>query len=219
MKLKPINTESKGYKFFRKAYSAASYLGGCAATDVVIIPFAEALFGKKLRALKYLTYLGTVGLSISNGYLAEHVLNTHMDACVELWNMYANGSDYTEADVEFAKAAEGEYTMYTLDPKERLNKGVDEYRIFEFDTEDAAKEVGSRIVQICYGGAYGSLSIADYMTMRGMNPKMIPYSENFGWEDSENLRPEIEKIADNCYILDLPKYDYINVVVSNPKEG
>ncbi len=212
-----INTESKAYKTFRNIASYASFTGGCLAFDSVVIPFVYAVFSsKKLRLARYLGMLGTYGMSMVAGRVAEMPIDETIDAIVEYINLKDEEKNpspeveqfyrYDGIDVPGKNATPAQERIF-------INDLVAKRHILEFETEEGAKhaiELASETVE-----KYGHCDLALFCAFAGKAPiphEVYDIAVLYGWTKDDMKDWGVDKIDDGNYIADMFNYHSISEV-------
>jgi len=205
-----VDTNSKNYTMFRKIMHYASFTGGCLAFDSAVMPWLEMLFGKKYRVFKYLGWLGTYGISLYAGSLASSGVDTALDSLTEM----VNGGLW-ESEEGDATTIDGiDIPGKNATPNEELqfvHALVGKYHPFEFKSEKAAK--GAVELAAAQIEKFGHCDIPLYFVLAGQDK--LPYEAydialKYGWTADDVKDWGIDKINDDCYIVDMFNYHDIS---------
>lgn len=210
-----INTESKAYKTFRNIASYASFTGGCLAFDSVVIPFVYAVFSsKKLRLARYLAMLGTYGMSMVAGRVAEMPIDETIDAVVEYINLKDEEKKSSPEVEQFYRYDGIDIPGKNATPaqeKDFVNDFVAKKHILEFETEEEAKravELASETVE-----KYGHCDLGLFCTFAGKAPiphEVYDIAVLYGWTKDDVKDWGVDKIDDGNYIADMFNYHSIS---------
>lgn len=222
-----INTESENYKRVRNALSWVEYAGGCAAVDSVLIPFIYTLYQKKLRWMRPIAMLGTLGISIAGGYLSRGILDDHFDAVVELINAKdAEKKQNSEKEyVDWRKPSKTHEECVEYSEDARIHGQVVACNLFLFSSEEDVRFVASGLASEIIRNGYATLDSLIKLR-KGLHMKyredddydIIENPDFFGWSTKlHNTEVAFEKIDDQQWILDMLKFDYLPEAVNHFK--
>lgn len=207
-----INTESKNYKRFRTVMEFASFTGGCIAFDSVVIPFVFAVNRKSVLG-RALGILGTYGMSLIAGRVSEMSIDDAIDNLVDFINL---------RDAKKNKVEEPEqYTYRGVDipgknatseeEKEFVNKLVEKVRPFEFDSEESARTFAENMASYINKFGHADMVLAFSVSGNKLSSECYDILIKYGWTSSDAFFG-VDRIADNCYIVDCFNYHDISDV-------
>ena len=214
-----IDTDSKNYNAFRAGLDFAAFGGGCMALDCVVIPFIHAVLNGKSRILRPIGYLGTLGLSMIAGTLAESAIDEYANAIVELINMNDEKEDIPNPepkdDSSHFRGIDIPSTNASRDTEKKfIDNLVVETTCFEFDTVEEAKSIVESTISMIDTNGYCSL--ATYFSFRNIE---VPERVNdillfFGWtkEDISKNPFSIGPIFEDKYLANMLNYRCIDDV-------
>ena len=226
-KFKKIDLESKGYKALRKGVGMFSGAGAGWTLECMSIPWVQAVFSHN-KFVRIMCYSGIVPIAVLVDLLAEGTTETLIDSFADIYNLAVdkiNGEDEEDAP----------YVSYTAEPEvevrhkfigidipdknatpEEEKKFVDDVvlktRIFEFDTEDGARELATELTTtLIYAGPVLLSGVFDVVGWTLKLPKEVrDILDKYGWVGDDKEKIAYEHSLENTWIVDAFNYHDIS---------
>lgn len=222
LKLKKINTESPNYALVRGTLDYIAGLGGIVITESISLPCAYALF--KSKPLRFLSILGTIGLSTYGYHMASTGMDLYADTVVDLYNDlcdFVSSEDDIPAEDPVVEPVPD---VIDVPKKSDIDDWVANTGLFYFEKRVEASRTCEALVNYIKLNGFGTLR--DLFEIRGKDSIIRPYdgSEFYGWtlDDISKNELYIDDLSDGAdegpYVASLIGYyhDISSVYITNP---
>ena len=227
MKLKTIDTNSTGYKLVREGYALLAGCGSIAAVTSVVLPFVEMIW-KSRPVWRFLGHVGTITLASGVSIFGSSVGAVTVDSFAGVYNHIAdrvNGTKNAEPDKdEDEPKPEDNVKMYREDIT-ILNDYIVETKMFEFGSEEEAKQALEWMTNMLNNGIVDFMDVAGYYAILRSgempeNKKLYDIVQMYGWTKDDTKKWFVEQADENTWMFGAMNYHDISdkLVVSKERE-
>ena len=230
MKLKTIDTNSTGYNLVREGYALLAGCGTITAVTSVVLPFVETVW-KGRPVWRFLGHIGSLTLGTFAGVYGSSVGAVTVDSFAGVYNHIAdrvNGTKNAEPEVtpwfEPDKKPEDNVKMYREDIT-ILNDYIVETKMFEFGSEEEAKQALEWMTNMLNNGIVDFMDVAGYYAILRSgempeNKKLYDIVQMYGWTKDDTKKWFVEQADENTWMFGAMNYHDISdkLVVSKERE-
>lgn len=215
--MKTINTESTGYNLVREGYALLAGAGSVTAVTSVVLPFVETVW-KGRPVWRFLGKIGTLTLSTFAGVYGSSTGAVTVDSFAGIYNCIAdrvNGTKKTKPEIKTK--------MYRKDI-DILNDYIVETKMFEFDSEEKAKQALEWAANLLNNDILHVIDIAGYYAVvrQGKipeNKKLYDILQMYGWTKDDTKKWFVEQVDDTTWIFGALNYHDISDQFVTVREG